>query len=346
MLMISFLLACAAVIVGLLVLVWSADRFVDGAAATARHFGMPMLLVGMIVVGFGTSAPEMLVSAIAALQGNPAVALGNAYGSNIANLGLILGLAAIIAPIAVSAEILRRQLPLLLAVSGLSAWLLADGNVSRLDSILLLGIFAAIMAWTIRASLKAEAGRQAAASAAGRLVANDGQGQEDALASMPLSKALLWLCLGLVLLVASSRLLVWGAVELARGFGVSDLLVGLTIVAVGTSLPELASSVVAARKGESEIAIGNVVGSNLFNTLVVVGIAGSISPMSVEPMVLTRDLPVMLAMTAGLLVLSVTFTGKKPEREGKSGRIGRLKGLLLLVAYLAYTAFLIRSAWG
>lgn len=342
MLTISFLLACAAVVVGLLVLVWSADRFVEGSAATARHFGMPMLLVGMIIVGFGTSAPEMLVSAIAALQGNPAVALGNAYGSNIANIGLILGVAAIIAPIAVSAEIMRRQIPLLLAVSGLSAWLLADGGVTRPDSFLLLGVFAVIMAWTIRSSLRAEANRQASGLAAGRQVETESEGNEDLLATMPLARAMFWLCLGLLLLVASSRLLVWGAVELARGFGVSDLLIGLTIVAVGTSLPELASSVAAARKGESEIAIGNVVGSNLFNTLVVVGIAGSISPMAVDPLVMTRDLPVMLAMTASLLGLSVIFAGK---RTGGEGKIGRLKGLLLLLAWLAYTVHLVRSAW-
>ena len=288
MLAISLLFAVAAVLGGLVVLVWSADRFVAGAASTASHFGMPPLLVGMVIVGFGTSAPEMVVSAIAALQGNPGVALGNAYGSNIANIALILGITAILSPIVVAPQILRQELPLLLGVTVLAAWQVREGSIARLDAIILLALFFSLMGWTIWKSM--------------RQGNSDNDAMDETGTAMPLPRALLWLLVGLVLLVASSRLLVWGAVEIARGFGVSDLVIGLTVIAVGTSLPELASSVVAARKGENDIALGNVIGSNMFNTLAVVGIAGAISPMTVEPEVFTRDVPVMVSLTLLLFV--------------------------------------------
>jgi cation:H+ antiporter len=313
--------AVLAVLAGLALLVWSADRFVDGAAATARHFGMPPLLIGMVIVGFGTSAPEMVVSALAASQGNPGIALGNAYGSNITNIALILGVTALISPIAVHSQVLRKELPLLLGLTALAAAQLWDGELSRLDAVVLLLVFALVMGWTIWAGMRKKD------DALGLEMA-----QELQVPTMALRPAVFWLVVGLLLLIVSSRLLVWGAVEIALAFGVSDLIIGLTIVAVGTSLPELASSIIATRKGEHDIALGNVLGSNLFNTLAVVGIAGSISPMAVAPEVLSRDVLVMAALTLLLFLFGYGFRG--------AGRINRLEGLLLLCCYLGYTGYL------
>ena len=254
------LLSLLAIVVGLVLLVWSADRFVAGSAALARHFGMPPLLIGMVIVGFGTSAPEMSVSALSSLQGNPAIALGNAYGSNIVNIALILGLAALISPIAVHSDVLRKELPILSLVTLLAGLQLWDGTLSRIDAYMLLLVFAGLMGWTIWQGVR-------------RRDDTLGVEVEQAFKAelMPLGRALFWMVAGLIVLVASSRALVWGAVAMAHGFGVSDLVVGLTVVATGTSLPELASSVIAARKQEHDIALGNVLGSNLFNTLAVVG---------------------------------------------------------------------------
>ncbi len=316
------LLPLIAILIGLGLLVWSADRFVGGSAAVARHFDMPPLLIGMVIVGFGTSAPEMSVSALSAMQGNPALALGNAYGSNIANIALILGLAALISPIAVHSDVLRKELPILTLVTLLAGCQLWDGWLSRADAGLLLLVFAGLMGWTIWQGMQ-------------RREDNLAVEVEQAFTSepMPLSRAILRLVLGLVVLVASSRALVWGAVAIARSFGVSDLVVGLTIVAVGTSLPELASTLIAVRKGEHDLALGNVLGSNLFNTLAVVGIAAAIHPMAVPGEVLSRDLPVMAILTLSLFVIGYGFRGP--------GRINRLEGGLLLACFLAYTGWLV-----
>ena len=322
------LLAGLAVLLGLMVLVWSADRFVDGAAATAQHFNMPPLLIGMLVIGFGTSAPEMVVSAISASQGNPGIALGNAYGSNIANIALILGVTALISPVLVHSSILRKELPILLGITLLAAYQVWDGEITRLDAILLLLVFFLVMGWMIGSSLKKGAGTLA-----------NGLEQELSSHNLTLKLAILWLVVGLLLLVASSRLLVWGAVEIAQGFGISDLIIGLTIVAIGTSLPELASSVAAARKGEHDMALGNILGSNLFNTLAVVGIAGVIHPLSFGPEVFSRDVMVMLFLTLALFVLGYGY--KKSQ-----GSIGRLAGGALVAGYFAYTLYLLSSING
>ena len=316
------LMSIAAIVVGLVILVWSADRFVDGASATARYAGMPPLLIGMVIVGFGTSAPEIVVSVIAALQGNPGLALGNAYGSNIANIGLILGITALISPILVHSQVLRKELPVLLLVTLLSLALVWNGMLSRTDAIILLVVFVLFMVWSIKQGMK-----QPADSMAGD--------EEEALNdnTMSAKTAIFWLVVGLVLLVASSRLLVWGAVDIAQAFGVSDLIIGLTIVAIGTSLPELASSIAAIRKNQHDLAIGNVIGSNLFNTLAVVGLAGVISPMSVASEVISRDFMVMIGLTLLLFVLGYGF-------KGRTGRISRYSGALLVVLYLAYTGWL------
>lgn len=319
-------LASVSVVLGLVLLLWSADRFVEGAAVTARHLGMPPLLIGMVVVGFGTSAPEMVVSAIAAWQGNPGLALGNAYGSNITNIALILGLTAIISPIAVHSSVLRKELPILTAVTAFAIFIIWDGELTRADGWAFLGVFAALMTWTIWEGL-----RQRSDAFGGEMA------QELDAAEMPLRRALLWLAVGLVFLIISSRMLVWGAVEIAQTLGVSDLIIGLTIVAVGTSLPELASSIIAARKGEHDIALGNIIGSNLFNTLAVVGIAGAIHPMAVPPEVLSRDMLVMGLLTLSLFVLGYGFRGP--------GRINRPEGVFLLACYVAYTSYLISTVF-
>jgi len=320
------LIASLAILAGLALLVWSADRFVEGSAATAGHFGMPPLLIGMVVVGFGTSAPEMVVSALAASQGNPGLALGNAYGSNITNIALILGITAVIAPIAVHSQVMRKELPILALVTLAAAWLLFDGELSRLDAAGLLVLFALLLGWSIWSGMRKTDDAFATEMDA-----------ELAAHPMPIRKAILWLVVGLVLLIISSRVLVWGAVDLATRFGVSDLVIGLTIVAIGTSLPELASSIIAARKGEHDLALGNILGSNLFNTLAVVGIAGSIAPMAVANEVLMRDIPVMVGLTLALFVLGYGFRGP--------GRINRVEGAGLLAVFVGYTAYLLSTTF-
>lgn len=314
-----------ALVSGLVLLVWSADRFVEGASATARILGMPPLLIGMVIVGFGTSAPEMMVSAIAALQGNPGIALGNAYGSNIANIALILGITALINPVIVQSGILKKELPILTAVTIATVLLLIDRNLSRIDAIILLGVFSALMGWTIYQGLKKKTDPLGAEM--------ESETAED---KLTLKQALLRLAAGLILLIVSSRILVWGAVKIAMIFGVSDMIIGLTIVAIGTSLPELASSVAAARKGEHDIALGNIIGSNLFNTLAVVGIAGVIHPFPVETITLTRDMALMTGLTLSLFAIGYGF-------RGRQGVINRFEGAGLLLVYAGYTALLIRQ---
>lgn len=316
-----------AIISGLAILVLSADRFIDGAASLARSLGMSALLIGIIIIGFGTSAPEMIVSAFSALNGNPGIALGNAYGSNISNIALILGITALVKPVIVNSQVLKKELPILTLVTLISAYLIYDAEISHLDAIILLVIFAIYMAWSIWQSRKSTQDSLAA----------DISSELDEQKTMPVKLALFWMILGLILLMGSSQLLVWGAVQIATQLGVSDLIIGLTIVAVGTSLPELAASIMAARKGEVDLAVGNIIGSNLFNTLAVVGIAGAISPIQVSNEIFTRDMLVMGALTLSLFVLGYGF-------RQKIGSINRFEGALLLTSYIAYTYLLISTA--
>lgn len=316
------LMAIGAIIAGLVLLVWSADKFVEGAAATAKHLGMPTLLIGMVIIGFGTSAPELAVSAMAASDGNPGLALGNGYGSNITNIALIVGLTAIIAPIAVHSQVIRKELPLLLVLTLIAGAQLLDGELSRLDGGVLLGVFAAVMGWSIYQGY---------------------QGKEDPLAGdtetemiahpMPLKSSIIWLVVGLVLLIVSSRILVWGAVTIAQSLGISDLIIGLTIVAIGTSLPELASALAAVKKNEHDLILGNILGSGIFNTLAVVGLAAVIEPLSVAPEVLYRDWTLMFGLTLALLVMGFGLTGWRKL-------ISRVDGALLLLVYVGYTGYL------
>ncbi|MGJ0358657.1 calcium/sodium antiporter [Aliarcobacter cryaerophilus] len=318
--MIFYLLA---VVLGFALLVWSADRFVDGAASTAKHLGMPSLLIGILIVGFGTSAPEMVVSAIAAYEGNPGLALGNAIGSNIVNIALILGVTAIVSPIMVNSKIVKKEIPLLLLIVLLTGYLLLDNSLTLFEGVILLVSFFALVLWSVYTALKSRG---------------------DSLESemdielkehyMSLKLGVIWLIFGLILLIVSSRILVWGAVGVAVEFGVSDLIIGLTIVALGTSLPELAASVIAARKGEHDIAIGNVVGSNMFNLLAVIGIAVVIAPMNNIPLeVLKRDWIIMLLLTIALFAMAYGF-------KGRDGRINKVEGTILILCYIAYNTYL------
>lgn len=314
-------IAFLAIALSLIVLAWSADRFVAGSVSVANHFNISPLLIGMVIIGFGTSAPEIAVSVLGALQGNSGIALGNAYGSNIANIALILGITALISPIAVHSQVLRKELPILSVITVLAAWQLWDGEITRIDAFVLLGVFGGLIAWAIWQSTHDRT------DALGSEVA-----QELETHVLTIRLAAFWLVVGLVLLIASSRILVWGAVEIAQGFGISDLIIGLTIVSIGTSLPELASSIIAARKGEHDLALGNILGSNLFNTLAVVGIAGTIQPMIAPPEVFYRDILVMAVLTFSLFLFGYGFRG--------TGSINRYEGGILLTCYISYTIYL------
>jgi len=317
------LAASIAILVGLVVLVWSADRFVLGAASTARHLGMSPLMIGMTIVSLGTSAPEIFVSATASLDGSGTLAIGNAIGSNITNIGLVLGITALIAPLPIHGRMLKKEIPILLLVTVIAGLTLQDLDISLMDSIIMLICLVITLFWLFNESSEQEIG---------------GLGEEEAeeIESMSNAKAAFWLVVGLLALMISAKILVWGAVEVARYFGVSELIIGLTIVAIGTSLPELAASVASALKGHHDIAIGNVVGSNIFNLLAVMPIPGLVATTVVEPSVLTRDYGTMLGLTLLLIAFIYSFR--------KQGRVGRSAGSILLLSYAGYLGFLIVQA--
>jgi len=315
-----------AVIAGFVLLVWGAERFVMGAAATARLLGVSPLLIGLTIVGFGTSAPEILVSAVASLQGNPGLAIGNAIGSNITNIALILGTTALIVPLAVDSGTMRREMPILIGTTVFAWLLLGDGKLGFVDGLALLFGLLVMLGWVIYVGLSSRDSKDPMATEYAAEIPTD----------LSLTQALLWLLVGGIILMIGSRILVWGAVEIAQHFGISDLIIGLTIVALGTSLPELAAAITSALKNEPDIAIGNVIGSNMFNLLAVLGIPGIISPSIVDPAVLGRDMPIMVALTVALLIMAYGFHGK--------GRINRLEAGLLLVAYAGYQTLLYFTA--
>ena len=319
------ILLLAGLVIGIAFLVWSADLFVGNSASLARRLGLPPLLVGMFVIGFGTSLPEMMVSLISALEGNPSIALGNAYGSNIANIWLILGVTALLSPIAVADTVRLRDLPVLFFVTALAGVLLANGVISRLDALIMLGAFVAVCIWNMtHGAVMPEA-------------------DDDDRKQVPLWKMLLGVVAGLVIVVASSRVLVVSAVGLAKAVGVPDLVVGLTVVAIGTSLPELASSIAAISRQEHDMALGNVIGSNLFNTLLVVGIAGVTRPIDGEggalviKDVLHRDYPTM-ALATFLLAVACC------KSRGHAARIRRWEGGVFMALYIAYMVLLAKEA--
>ncbi|NBF40423.1 MAG: calcium/sodium antiporter [Spirochaetes bacterium] len=321
--MVLFSIALA---VGIVALVLAANLFVDGAAATARHFGLSPLLIGMLIVGFGTSVPEMLVSALSALDGASGIALGNAWGSNITNIALILGVSAIVRPLAVHSRVLRTELPILLVATLATGVLILNLGIGRFDAAALLAAFLTFVLWSVLSQRRT----------VGDPLATEVAETANATRPRPIGRSVLYLVLGLALLILASRAIVWGAVGLARAAGVSDLMIGLTVVAVGTSLPELASSVAAARRGEDEIAFGNVIGSNLFNTLAVVGIAGAIRPIHVDRLAAVRDYPTMLFFTVMLFVVGFA-------RRRRIGRVTRPEGMVLCTLYVAYIVLLVGS---
>ncbi len=314
-----------AIITGFILLIWSADRFIIGAAATARNFDVPPLIIGLTIVGFGTSAPEMMVAGFASFDGSPAMAIGNALGSNITNITLVLGVAALITPLDVHSRIIKKELPILLFASLVALAVLSDMTLSRIDGFILFGLLCLLMGWITWQGMRNQS--------------TDALSEEyiDELPDeMSTSQALFWLVAGLVLLTISSKILVWGAVNIATTFGVSDLIIGLTVIAIGTSLPELAASITGALKNEHDIAIGNVVGSNLFNTLGVLAIPGLISPAPLAEGVMERDVPVVFLLTIAFFVMAYGFRGP--------GRINRLEGGILFSAFIAYQLLLFFTA--
>lgn len=317
-------LSVVAIIAGLILLVYAAERFIYGAAGIANALGIPPLIIGLTVVGFGTSAPEILVSATAAWQGNPGLGFGNAIGSNITNIALVLGITAILMPLRVDSQTLKREFPLLILIS-IIAWLLViDGTISRIDSGILLGGIVLLMGMLILIAFKRKRGDPI-----------DSEYEEEIPHDISISRGLFWLFLGLILLLISSHVLVWGAVNIAVAYGISDLVIGLTIIAIGTSLPELAASIMSAIKKEHDLIIGNIIGSNMFNLLAVMGVAGMIQPGSFPADALSRDLPVMLALTIVLMFMVYGLKGP--------GHINRFEGGILLVCFIAYQTVLYMS---
>jgi cation:H+ antiporter len=312
------LYAVIAIVVGLVLLVKSADIFVESAASGARHFGVSTLVIGMVIVGFGTSAPEIFISIISALENNPGIAVGNAYGSNIANIALILGITATIRAVPFDKSLLKRELPFLLLITGVAVIQMWDQVISLVDGLVLFAFFA----YFLYSSIKS-----------GKVDTTDVDAEQP---TMSVPRAVTLFVLSFLVLLGSSRLMVWGAIEVAQTLGIDDIIIGLTIVAVGTSLPELASSIIAVRKNQHEIALGNVIGSNIFNTLAVVGASALIRPITTSPDILSRDMVVMSVLTVSLLLIGLAGR-QKPQ-------ISRTVGILLLISYAAYTGLLISQA--
>ncbi len=300
---------------------WS-DRFVHGAAATARNLGIPPLLIGLTIVAMATSAPEILVSVVAALRGEPDLAIGNAIGSNIANVGLVLGVVALLRPVELKSATLRREMPALLAVSLLTVSLFLDSYLGRVDGLVLLAGLVIVMIWLIRLGLRSSAGDPLQADFDAEIPKH-----------MSMRVAVFWLVVGIATLLLGAHWMVDGALDIAKILGVSEVVIGITMVALATSIPELAVSVVSAFRGEYGLAIGNIVGSNIFNLLAVIGVAAIIQPAVLPPSVLSLHIFVMVAFT--LVLFAMTY-----EYEGR-GQITRFEGLALIAAYLAYQGYVV-----
>ncbi len=318
------LLASVVVIIGMCLLVWSADKFVDGASGIAKNFHVPPIVIGLTIVSLCTSLPEMLVSLLAALDGNNNLGIGNALGSNIANIGLVLGVTALIAPLAVQSKVLKREFPVLLGIMGLAAVLMMDGILSQMDGFILLLALVLLVLWLLRLGLQE------------RNAVLEAEFEDKICVNASMKSSVIWFMIGLIVLLASSKMVVWGAVNIATLLGVSDLVIGLTIVAIGTSLPELVASIVSVLKNEAELAIGNVIGSNMFNILAVLSMPALVAPGTFDVNTWTRDMPVMFIFTAVLLAVMYGVRG--------AGRISRIEGGLLLSGYLGYLYMLYLQA--
>lgn len=322
----SLWLASFGFVIGLGFLVWSADIFVKGATGLAHWLKMPPLLIGMIVIGFGTSAPEMLVSTLSASKGMPLLALGNAYGSNITNILLVLGVCTFLGHLVVHKQILKQELPILMGITLLTLFLAWDGTLSRMDGWILIGVFVISLSYNI---IDAMRNRHAI------LDVNDE-------AVIKPRVAIFFTLLGIGVLLGSSALLVDCSVNIARHFGVDELVIGLTVVAVGTSLPELVSSIMAMRQKKVDLAIGNIIGSNFFNTLIVAGIALTIHPITEMPSeLLIRDIGVMTATTFFLMCCVIYGYIRSRKQSHPQLFIGKMAGVIFLISYIAYTAWIV-----
>ena len=317
----------AMIVVGLGALIWGADRFVIGAGAMARNLGVPTLLIGLTVVGIATSAPEILVSIVAALNDQPALAIGNAVGSNIANIALVLGATAVLKPIVVMSRTLQREMPALLAVTLLSVALCLDLSLSRIDGLVMLTALVVVMYWIVRLGYENDDNDPIEAEYEAEIPKD-----------MAMGVAIGWFMLGLLVLLAGAELLVSGATSIARSFGISELIIGVTLVAIGTSLPELAVSLISAMKGEQGLAIGNIIGSNMFNLLAVIGSAIMIRPTGITPDVLSLHFFVMIALTLVLFAMAYNYSG--------AGRINRIEGSALLIAFFSYHIYVLSQSLG
>jgi cation:H+ antiporter len=310
-------------LIGLVVLSWSADKFVYGASALAKNYGVSPMMIGLTIVAMGSSAPEIVVSATASLNGNPNTAVGNAIGSNITNIALVLGITTLIKPLLVSSTTLKRELPVLLLVTLIGVYFLSDNYLSQTEGVILITLFVlvlAIMAWL---SLKVEKNDPLNTETADEIPSN-----------IPTIKAVMWVVVGLVMLPLSAHFLVESAVYMARFFGVSDLVIGLTIIALGTSLPELAASIAGVRKGEDDLVIGNIIGSNIFNILAVLAMPGLIIPSVLDMNVSARDSYAMLGVTILLFLFCFNLRGTR--------RINRYEGGILVMAFLFYQYWLFK----
>lgn len=315
--------AVAFLIIGLVFLVWSADKLVFGAAALARNVGISPLVIGMTILAMGSSAPEMMVSATAALDGKTDTAVGNVLGSNIANIALILGITALIKPLSISSGVLRRELPLMIGVTLLAGVLLWDSHLGFYEGVLLFVLFAAFILTMLRISQK-----EKAMGTTDPLLEEQESEVPDGVSN---AKAAMWVVIGLIILPLAADMLVDNAVIIAQYFGMSDLVIGLTIIAVGTSLPELAASLAGVMKGEDDMAVGNIIGSNVFNILAVMGIPGILNPSILSEYAMGRDFWVMLGVSLLLVAMAL----------GKSRSINRIEGGVLFMAFIAYQGYLI-----
>ncbi|MDW1912590.1 calcium/sodium antiporter [Vibrio sp. 707] len=312
--------AVALLIVGLVLLVWSADKLVFGSAAIARNVGISPLVIGMTILAMGSSAPEMMVSATAAWDGKTDTAVGNVLGSNIANIALILGITALIKPLSISSAVIRRELPLMIAVTVLAGILLWNSHLGFYEGVLLFALFGAFLFAMLQISRKEQK--------SGDAFLEDQESEIPQGVSNP--KAIMWVVIGLILLPLAASLLVDNAVIIAKHFGMSDLVIGLTIIAIGTSLPELAASLAGVLKGEDDMAVGNIIGSNVFNILAVMGLPGIINPSTLSEYAMGRDFWVMLGVSLLLVAMCL----------GKSRSINRLEGAILFTCFLGYQVYL------
>lgn len=313
---------------GLALLAWSADRFVYGAAGLANNFGIPPLVIGITIVGMGSSAPEMMVAGAASLAGNTDTAVGNAIGSNITNICLVLGITALIKPLILASSAVNRELPIVLLSSALGGVVLWNSNLSIWEGVLLLVSCFILIAYLSKLALK-----EGKENKEDPLVKDI----EDDIPHIATSKAVIWLIVGMSCLLLSSHLLVDSAVTIAHHFGLSDLVIGLTIIAIGTSLPELAASVAGVLKGEDDLALGNIIGSNIFNILAVMAMPALIAPGDVDPSAFNRDYLYMMGATLVLFVMALKFIGSTRQ-------ISRIEGAILLLGFIAYQVLLFSQA--